>query len=91
MGMPFPTHTHKKNYRHQTLEKSVDNEICTNFQCDETKCIQNSLVCDGVIDCIDEADEKDCENVHEGSCDPYTLHPHPHSLNYICTLVQFHR
>lgn len=46
----------------------VENEICTNFQCDQTKCLQTSLVCDGIVDCIDETDEKDCDNFHEGWC-----------------------
>lgn len=50
MGMPF-VKTNSSRVVAQSKKNSVDNEICTNFQCDQTKCIQTSLVCDGVIDC----------------------------------------
>lgn len=61
---------HHPNIGHSKRHQSnlVDNEICTNFSCDQTKCIPHSLVCDGVIDCIDETDERDCDNIHEGWC-----------------------
>lgn len=52
----------------------VDNEICSGFMCDQNKCLPKALVCDGVIDCpIDETDEKDCDNIHEGSCNSHIV------------------
>lgn len=54
--------------------ETEDNEICiagTEFQCDETKCILSTQVCDGIVDCVDNTDERDCENVHEGWCAPH--------------------
>lgn len=54
--------------------ETEDNEICiagTEFQCDETKCILSTQVCDGIVDCLDNTDERDCENVHEGWCAPH--------------------
>lgn len=68
--------------KHQYI-KTEDNEICiegTEFQCDETKCILSSQVCDGIVDCLDNTDEKECENIHEGWCSP----------NNTSTIVKMH-
>lgn len=79
------THHNYLKYGHSKRhprDPIVDNEICTGFLCDQNKCLPKALVCDGVIDCpLDETDEKDCDNIHEGLCDSrivlrsHTLHP----------------
>lgn len=45
-----------------------DNDLCldSEFLCDQTKCILLAQVCDSVVDCYDNSDERDCDNFHQG-------------------------
>ena len=33
---------------------------CSGFKCDTTRCLDSSVKCDGIFNCIDKTDEADC-------------------------------
>ncbi|XP_060603866.1 complement component C9-like [Ruditapes philippinarum] len=45
--------------------------FCNNdvaFQCGDTSCLSERLVCDGHVDCVDGADERNCSQIYK-TCD----------------------
>ncbi|XP_020818063.1 uncharacterized protein LOC110191533 isoform X1 [Drosophila serrata] len=40
---------------------AASNPKCEGFQCDQNRCLPQEYVCDGHLDCMDQADEASCE------------------------------
>ncbi|EDW79846.1 uncharacterized protein Dwil_GK18003 [Drosophila willistoni] len=40
---------------------AASNPKCDGFQCDQNRCLPKEYVCDGHLDCMDQADEAQCE------------------------------
>ncbi|KAH8277575.1 hypothetical protein KR018_001456 [Drosophila ironensis] len=40
---------------------AASNPKCDGFQCDQNRCLPQEYVCDGHLDCMDQADEASCE------------------------------
>lgn len=50
------------------------NPVCEHFQCTNGDCISSSLRCDGIADCIDDSDEKNCSKTNLVNCTANEYH-----------------